>query len=123
MSNLSSFSQADANSPSVADFACEEAEQFVGRRRARASDPESSHQAAKRAERFAASHVGRILAALDQITTGTAAEIAEASGLTVVQVDRRLVECERAGLCRVITYDNGRPLIRNGYRVWARAGA
>ena len=88
--------------------------------RARRTDPESSHIAAANASQFAGTHAQRILAALDSITTGTAHEIAIESGLTVVQVDRRLVECQRAGLVDLLTYDGGRPLIRDGFRVWRR---
>ena len=71
--------------------------------RARRTDPETSHAAARKAERFAASHVGRILA-LFQATGAyyTARDIAAHTGLTIVQIDRRLhemPEIERAGFC------------------------
>ena len=87
--------------------------------RARRTDPVTSHQAAERASQFAGTHASRILAALDDLMTATAAEIAEHAGLSVVQVDRRMVECQRAGKVRLLTM-NGKPLIRMGYRVWAR---
>ena len=90
--------------------------------RARRTDPESSHIAAANAAQFAGTHAQRILAALDVISTGTAHEIAEAAGLTVVQVDRRLCELERVGKVRFLTMP-GRPLIRDGSRVWARVAA
>ena len=89
-------------------------------RRARRTDPATSKAAAARATEFADSHAGRILAALDRIGTGTAHEIGEAAGLTVVQTDRRLPELERDGRVYVITQD-GKPLIRDGFRVWSRA--
>ena len=87
--------------------------------RSRRSDPVTSKTAATNAARFAASHAGRILAALDALGTATAHEIAAQAGLTVVQVDRRLVECQRAGRAYVITQDCV-PLVRDGFRVWAR---
>lgn len=85
--------------------------------RARRTDPDTSKQAAAKAARFAASHSGRILAALQQLGTGTANDIAQATGLSVVQVDRRLPELQRAGkVSLVLVY--GEPLQRDGYRVW-----
>lgn len=85
--------------------------------RARRTDPDTSKQAAAKAARFAASHAGRILAALQQLGTGTAHDIAMATGLSVVQIDRRTVELQRAGkVSLVLVY--GEPLQRDGYRVW-----
>lgn len=93
--------------------------EHVGHRRARVSDPESSHVAAAGAERFAGSHVARILAALDSLGTGTAHEIAQRCGLTVVQVDRRRKEMEQAGQVYVLRQD-GKVFLRDGFMVWAR---
>lgn len=90
--------------------------------RARRSDPASSHMAAANAERFASTHVGRILAALDELSTATAHEIAVASGLTVVQVDRRRKEMEQDGLVYMLRQD-GRLFLRDGFMVWARVAA
>lgn len=81
--------------------------------RARRSDPSTSHAAAKRAERFASSHAGRILEALRQHPM-TAKEISANTGLSVEQVCRRLPEI--AGV-QVIT-QGGRDIERDGYRVW-----
>lgn len=86
--------------------------------RARSTDPNTSHQAAANAAEFAGSHCERILKALEDIGSGTAPEIGQACGLTVVQVDRRLPELERAGRARVIAAGTV-PLVRDGYRVWA----
>jgi acyl dehydratase len=97
----------------------------VGRclHRARRTDPASSHRAAELSGNFAPTHVGRILAALEAISTGTAAEIAQQSGLTVVQVDRRRKEMEQAGLVYMLRQD-GQLFLRDGFMVWARvAGA
>lgn len=90
--------------------------------RARRTDPASSHMAAANAERFASTHAGRILAALDELATGTAHEIAVASGLTVVQVDRRRKEMEQAGLVYMLRQD-GKLFLRDGFMVWARTAA
>lgn len=90
--------------------------------RSRRTDPSTSKAAAVNATRFASSHAGRILTALEALGTATAHEIAAQAGLTVVQVDRRLVECQRAGRAYVITQD-GVPLVRDGFRVWARVSA
>lgn len=80
--------------------------------RARRRDPATSHQAAASAESFAHQHAGMILAALE--TPGTAKEIAQRCGLTSVQVSRRGVEMEKAGLVRI------GPEVRDGCRVWRR---
>ena len=89
--------------------------------RARRTDPATSHKAAAKAERFAASHAGRILAALRDLGLATAHELALATGLTVVQIDRRTIELQRAGLAYVVSMD-GDPLVRDGFRVWAAYG-
>lgn len=85
--------------------------------RARRRDPETSHQAAQRAEKFASTHAGRILADLQRVGTGTAASISANTGLTVVQIDRRLHEMEKQGLIRVVQVV-GVDLVIGGYRVW-----
>lgn len=87
--------------------------------RARKGDPITSHQAAANAERFAASHAGRILSALEELGTATAAELAQATGLSVVQVDRRRKEMETAGQVYMLRQD-GRLFTRDGFMVWAR---
>lgn len=87
------------------------------RLRVRASDPLSSLQAADNAALFAGAHKGRISAALDMLGTGTAHEIAKATGLTVVQVDRRLPELKRDDVARVLEA-GGQDVMRGGFRVW-----
>lgn len=84
--------------------------------RARRTDPITSHQAARNAERFAASHAGRILDALRQ-GVATAHRLSELTSLTVVQIDRRLPELEKSGLARPVIV-LGQPLVLAGYRVW-----
>jgi hypothetical protein len=84
--------------------------------RARRSDPATSHQAAARASRFSESHAGRIHVAL-MAGPATAHELAERTGLTVVQIDRRLPELQRMGMAAVVVRD-GATLTRDGFRVW-----
>jgi len=85
-------------------------------RRARKSDPATSKQAAVNAGRFAESHASRILAELRK-SVATAHRLSELTGLTVVQIDRRLPELERAGLARPVMV-LGQQLVIGGYRVW-----
>lgn len=80
--------------------------------RARRRDPVSSHQAALKARDFQLTHAGRILAALRKHGPMCAHEIAECTGLTVVQVDRRAVELRRAGQVAISTDAGGTPLMR-----------
>lgn len=84
--------------------------------RARRHDPATSHAAAERASRFSESHAGRIHVAL-MAGPQTAHELAERTGLTVVQIDRRLPELQRIGLAAVVVCD-GRIVTRDGFRVW-----
>jgi len=84
--------------------------ELIERPRSRRRDPSTSHEAAKRADRFAKSHAGRILAVFNsgEFNTWTALELSCWTGLTVVQIDRRLHEIpqiERAGE-------------RDGYTAW-----
>ena len=85
----------------------------------RAHDPFTSVMAAEAASAFSGPHCERILAALKQ-GEGTAQEIMERTGLTVVQIDRRLPELFRNGKARVVQF-NGEDMIRDGFRVWAVA--
>lgn len=84
--------------------------------RARTTDPSTSHAAAVSANAFAPTHSQRICAALKE-GTKTALEIERATGLTVVQIDRRLPELQRANKVCVVQI-NGCDVIRDGYRVW-----
>ena len=77
--------------------------------RARRRGPQTSHKAAERAKVFAPSHAQRIVAVLRR-GDFTAAEIADESGLTVVQVCRRLPEIPEA---------TATDEVRQGYRVWS----
>jgi predicted transcriptional regulator len=85
--------------------------------RARNTDPATSHAAADRATNFAGSHAERILAALKAVGTGTPASISEITGLTIVQIDRRLHELEKKGLIRIVKVF-GHDLVIGGYRCW-----
>jgi predicted ArsR family transcriptional regulator len=84
--------------------------------RARLLDPQTSQQAAAQAAVFAGSHCQRIQAALEDGPL-SAKEISRITGLTVVQVDRRLPELERQGKTQVAK-EGGIDMTRNGYRVW-----
>lgn len=84
--------------------------------RARKTDPATSHTAAKNAERFAATHAGRIMEALNQ-GPRTAKGLSAMTGLSVEQVDRRLPELRTAGMAEVMTAD-GADVVVNGCRVW-----
>lgn len=84
---------------------------------ARASDPITSVIAGERAALFAGNHYGRILAALDDEKSLTAGEMAQATGMSVEQVCRRLPELQARGQVQVVQFE-GEDLLRNGYRVW-----
>lgn len=83
----------------------------------RATDPLSSVMAAEAAINFAGKHCERILTALKAAGQATPHEMQDATGLTVVQIDRRLPDLQKAGKARVVQA-NGDDLTRNGYRVW-----
>lgn len=83
----------------------------------RANDPISSVIAGERAALFAGKHYPRILAALDDEKSLTAGEMAQATGMSVEQVCRRLPELQARGQVQVVQFE-GEDLLRNGYRVW-----
>jgi DNA-binding transcriptional ArsR family regulator len=85
--------------------------------RARRTDPSTSKTAAKNAERFAASHAGRIL---EELRKGprTAAGLSAMTGVTLVQIDRRLPEMEEAGLVETLDDGQGGAVSIGGYRIW-----
>lgn len=82
----------------------------------RAHDPITSVMAAEASSAFSGPHCERILTALAQ-GPGTAQELMDRTGLSVVQIDRRLPELFRNGNAQVVQVD-GKDLIRCGYRVW-----
>lgn len=83
----------------------------------RASDPLASVMAAERSTAFSGGHCARILAALANGNQATAHELQLTTGLTVVQIDRRLPELSRYGKARVVQR-GGMDLMRGGARVW-----
>lgn len=85
--------------------------------RARRTDPSTSHAAAKQSRQFYCSHQDRILEVLRAWGPMNAEGIGNAAALTVVQVDRRMVELQRTGLARV-QQQGGEDVIRSGMRVW-----
>ena len=80
---------------------------------ARARDPATSKDAARKAATFANNHRDRIHAAL--ATPGTIKELAERTGLDHVAVARRMPELQRMGLAQPMTDER-----RGGCRVWQR---
>lgn len=86
--------------------------------RVRAHDPITSVEAAEESLKFSKTQAGRILGALRDLGTAGAGELAVATGMTVVQVDRRLPDLKRAELAHVLQL-NGEDVRRDGYRVWA----
>ena len=82
----------------------------------RSHDPITSVLAAEGAFAFSGAHCDRILAALKQ-GPATAHELQTCTGLTVVQIDRRLPELLRNGKARV-AQAKGTDLVRGGARVW-----
>lgn len=66
-------------------------------KRARGSDPETSHQAAARVIDFAHGHYALILGALGLHGNATIHELAERTGLDAVAVARRTAELHDAG--------------------------
>ena len=84
--------------------------------RYRSTDPTTSKIAGAAASAFAPTHSGRICAALEAGTM-TAKEISRMTGLTVVQIDRRLPELQRSEKVEVVQLD-GQDLVRDGCRVW-----
>ena len=87
------------------------------RYRVRAGDPVTSVLAAERSMEFSGGQRARIMEALRSLGSATAQELASATGLTVVQVDRRLPEAKRDGTAEVMQL-NGDDVRRDGYRVW-----
>ena len=83
----------------------------------RASDPISSVLAAERAIKFAGNHCDRILADLKRRGQATPHEMQCTTGLTVVQIDRRLPDLLKAGKAQVVQR-GGVDLMRGGARVW-----
>ena len=70
--------------------------------RARKTDPATSKRAALESARFADSHAGRILRCLQLHGKRDTHQIAQITGLEVVQVDRRASELVRSGLVKVV---------------------
>lgn len=82
----------------------------------RAHDPLSSLLAAERTPQFASGHCASILLALAK-GPATAHELQARTGLTVVQIDRRLPDLQKAGRARVVQVGD-QDLMRGNARVW-----
>lgn len=83
----------------------------------RASGPLTSVMAAERAIKFAGNHCDRILSDLTARGQAAPHEMQCTTGLTVVQIDRRLPELLKAGKVHVVQR-GGVDLMRGGARVW-----
>ena len=83
---------------------------------ARRTDPLSSYIAADKAKEFSGTHREMIMDCISLLYQATAAELAEETGLTVEQVDRRIHELIKAGMLTVAQC-NGLDFIRDGFRV------
>lgn len=70
------------------------------RTHARTNDPSTSKQAARHAELFAKSHQGLIYQSLHKNGYQTAKELGLSTGLTSVQVSRRVADMERDDVVR-----------------------
>ena len=86
--------------------------------RARRTDPETSHAAARRAKHFADSHAGRILLALQLHGPSSARRLEQLIGLTLVQIDRRVSELRGMKLIRAQVDAAGRVVHDSGCTVW-----
>ena len=82
----------------------------------RRTDPATSRAAAKKCRIFANSHKFKIMAALREHGAKSAKELEPLTGLTVVQIDRRITELRDDGLIEVVTKD-GLPVERFGCQV------
>lgn len=79
---------------------------------ARSTDPKTSHDAARKARPLVTNHAARILDALKRRGPMNAHEIGRYTGLTVVQIDRRLPDLKKANLAEPTD------MVRDGCRVW-----
>lgn len=86
-------------------------------KRARRDDPVTSHEAAARVIEFGHAHQAKILGFLIERRQATIYELAEWSGLTHVQVARRLPELQALQVARP-TAEKRRSPTGRGCRVW-----
>lgn len=82
----------------------------------RRDDPETSKTAGRKASKFVSGHYRHILNALEGFNL-TAKEIGEETGLTSVQIARRIPELRSAGFVDGVLED-GEILKREGCQVW-----
>lgn len=96
---------------------------YAPERACRRTDPGTSRDAARNAERFASTQAGKVLAALTLHGPRSAHELEQLIGLSVVQIDRRLPDLKAAGLARVAKLDDGADKTLDGFRVWEAISA
>jgi hypothetical protein len=87
----------------------------------RRGDPDTSKAAAVKAERFDQSQSAKIMWAMSCLQNCTALSIASATGLTVVQVDRRLPELRQQDKIKRVLLPNGKFQSIGGFTVWELA--
>lgn len=90
---------------------------FAARQRARRTDPETSHEAAREVVTFAHDHHAKILGSLVTQGAGTIYELAARTGLDHVAVARRLPELEEFKVARPTEIKRVGPTGRQ-CRVW-----
>jgi predicted ArsR family transcriptional regulator len=88
--------------------------------RARRDDPSTSQLAAAQAVKLAQDHHAKIKGALEK-RDGTIYELAAATGLTHVQVARRMPELQAAGDIAVVATETRASPSGRQCRVWRRA--
>lgn len=111
----------------ISSALAKESVESAAKLRVRANDPLSSVLAAERAGEFAGKHSDRIMHAMRECKAmgiATCAwRISVETGLTVVQVARRMPELQRAGLVKVATTPSGADIMDGDYRVWELVNA
>lgn len=76
------------------------------KKHARSTDPSTSHKAADNAKRFARGHFHKILSGLEK-GAQTAKELYSTTGLTSVQISRRMADLERANAIKATGQERG----------------
>lgn len=84
---------------------------------ARATDPETSHQAAARVHEFAPSHCAQVLSALRRFGRAGAEQIAAATRMDSYATRKRLSDLQHAGLAEP-TEDTRKTAGGRSERVW-----
>jgi hypothetical protein len=84
---------------------------------ARATDPLTSINAAENSVKFSGGHKALILEALES-GAKSVRELERCTGLTVVQIDRRMAELKRLDAIELVILNDGSELMLEGTRVY-----